>query len=92
MCVLKKVFNIHLTQHDKLDILFTSVTLADILWLLCDAIRDYQHYHMVVGLILFICTLFAINLLKGLCVRHHKNHIKRKLHVVEEQVTYQSEK
>lgn len=92
MCILVKLFDLHVTRKDRLDLLYTGVTIADIIWLVGDAIRDFQWYHTIVGTILVICTIAAIKIVKDLCMSHHRKWVIRHVRIIETQVTKQSDK
>lgn len=83
---------LHLTYHDKLDISVSLITLADLIWLLCDSYHSFKSYHLVVGVLLTIGLILSIRWTCTLIRRHHRKYIKRHTRVIEEPVTHHSEK
>lgn len=78
MCVLKNLLNVHITAHDKIDLLTVGVTLTDFMWLCGDMLFAGVHYHhYVIFPLLFGLSVASVFAIRRMCVRHHKAKVRK---------------
>lgn len=97
MCILNKLLKIHVTSHDKIDLLTVGVTLTDYCWLIGDMVFAGIHpHHYFIFTSLSILSVMSVFAIIRMCKRHHKVHVDKAMKRIREDFyvpsTKQSEK
>lgn len=77
MCIIRNLFGLKVTAHDKLDLLMVVVTYTDLIWLIGDMSHSFHSYHLIVLMGLGIGAILGSKILYKLMQRHHKAWVKR---------------
>ena len=78
MCILNKLLNVHITNHDKLDLLTVGVTITDYCWLIGDMVFSGVHpHHYFIFASLSSLSLMSVFAIIRMCKRHHHAHKAR---------------
>ena len=78
MCILKNKFNLHITEHDKIDLLTVGVTLTDFCWLVGDMVFAGVHiHHYFIFSLLLLLSIASVFAIIRMCKRHSKAKLRR---------------